>query len=86
MLWQRAASFAALFFFCFTLPLQAQDVTLTSPDGSVEISGTLMGFDGEFYRVETRFGELTIDGSGVSCDGPGCPNLLDFVAEVSFAV
>ncbi|KIC49835.1 phosphate ABC transporter substrate-binding/OmpA family protein [Tateyamaria sp. ANG-S1] len=77
----RAAIFAALSLWgiaCF-----AQDVTLTSPDGQVELSGTLLGFDGEFYRIETIYGELTVDGSGVLCEGPACPNLQDFVAEIS---
>jgi len=60
-------------------------VTLTSRDGSVEVSGTLLGFDGEFYRVETIFGELTVDGSGVTCEGPACPNLQDFVAEMAIS-
>ncbi|MFD0910928.1 phosphate ABC transporter substrate-binding/OmpA family protein [Ruegeria arenilitoris] len=63
----------------------AQDITLTSHDGKVEITGNLLGFDGEFYRVDTQFGELTVDGSGVTCDGPACPNLIDFVAEVHFS-
>ncbi len=63
----------------------AQDITLTSHDGKVEITGNLLGFDGEFYRVDTQFGELTVDGSGVTCDGPACPNLIDFVAEVRFS-
>ncbi|WP_322867309.1 phosphate ABC transporter substrate-binding/OmpA family protein [Aquicoccus sp. G2-2] len=64
---------------------QAQDVTLKSPDGAVKISGTLLSFDGEFYRVDTVYGELTVDGSGVSCDGPGCPSLTDYVAELDFS-
>ena len=80
-----AAIFAALLLCLTPLRLWAQDVTLTSRDGGVEISGTLLGYDGEFYRVETVYGELTVDGSGVTCDGPGCPNLLDFVAEVDFS-
>ncbi len=63
----------------------AQDVTLKSQDGAVEIVGTLLGFDGEFYRVQTVYGELTVDGSGVTCDGPGCPNLTSFVAEISIS-
>ncbi|WP_415922384.1 phosphate ABC transporter substrate-binding/OmpA family protein [Tateyamaria sp. SN6-1] len=81
MVWLRAALCAALSL--FGTALAAQDVTLTSPDGRVEISGTLLGFDGEFYRVETIYGELTVDGSGVQCDGPACPNLQNFVAEIS---
>lgn len=79
----RAACIAALSI--FGTSVSAQDITLTSPDGAVEISGTLLGFDGEFYRVETVYGELTVDGSGVTCDGPACPNLTDFVAEITIA-
>lgn len=81
----RAAGFAALLLFGLARAALAQDVTLTSPDGAVAVSGTLLGFDGEFYRVDTQFGELTVDGSGVSCDGPGCPNLIDYVAEITLS-
>ncbi len=82
---RRAAAFAALFFCWAWAPLWAQDVTLTSRDGGIELSGTLLGFDGEFYRLETIYGELTVDGSGVLCSGPGCPNLQDFVAQLSIS-
>ena len=58
---------------------------MTSRDGSIEISGVLRTFDGEFYRIETEFGELVLDGQGVLCDGVGCPNLEDYVAELRFA-
>lgn len=81
---KRAAIFAALFVFA-GLQALAQDVTLTSRDGKVELIGTLLGFDGEFYRLQTEYGELTVDGSGVNCEGPGCPNLQDFVAEVTLS-
>ena len=54
---------------------------LKSRDGAIELSGTLLGFNGEFYRVETVYGELTVDGSGVTCDGPGCPSLTDYIAQ-----
>jgi phosphate transport system substrate-binding protein len=53
----------------------AQDVTLTSRDGTLSLSGTLMGHDGAFYRVLTDYGALTVDGEGVTCEGPGCPDL-----------
>lgn len=66
-------------------PLLAQDVTLRSHRGDVEISGNLMGFDGEFYRVDTVYGELTVDGSGVICEGPGCPDLEAYVARLVFS-
>ncbi|MBT8153548.1 substrate-binding domain-containing protein [Epibacterium ulvae] len=81
----RAVVSAALLLLCGLQPVAAQDVTLSSPDGAVEITGNLLGFDGEFYRVDTKFGELTVDGSGVSCEGPGCPSLSDFVAEITLS-
>ena len=81
----RAAVFAALLFCWVPFQLSAQDVTLTSRDSRVEITGTLLGFDGEFYRVRTEYGELTVDGSGVLCEGPGCPDLQDFVAELQLS-
>lgn len=63
----------------------AQDVTLTSRDGSIELTGHLLTFDGEFYRVDTEFGILTVDSSGVSCEGPGCPSLGPFIAELTIS-
>ena len=81
----RAAFSAALFLFCNVGTAWADDVTLTSHDGAVEIGGTLLGFDGEFYRLDTIYGELTVDGTGVICAGPGCPNLIDYVAEVTIS-
>lgn len=53
----------------------AQDVTLTARDGGLALTGTLQGWDGEFYRIDTAYGLLTVDGQGVICDGPGCPDL-----------
>lgn len=85
MTWLRAAGLAACLALFPALPTFAEDVTLTSRDGAIEISGTLLGFDGEFYRVDTEYGVLTVDGSGVDCDGPGCPNLTGFVADMSIS-
>ena len=54
----------------------AQDVTLTSRDGSLVLPGMLQGYDGEFYRVLTPYGLLTVDGQSVICEGPACPDLI----------
>lgn len=67
----RAAIFAALLPFA----AWAQDVTLTSRDGSLAIPGLLQGYDGEFFRIASPYGLLTIDATGVICDGPACPDL-----------
>lgn len=79
------AAVTALFTVAGATCAMAQDITLTSHDGKVEVTGNLLGYDGEFYRVDTQFGELTVDGSGVTCDGPACPSLTDFVAELRFS-
>lgn len=78
----RFAGVALLGLFVST-QVAAQDITLTSRDGAVELSGRFVGFDGEYYRIDTPYGELTVDGSGVLCDGPGCPSLEDYVARLS---
>ena len=81
-----AAAFgAALCLLGSAFPVFAQDVTLTSRDKSIEISGNLLGFDGSYYRVETVYGELTVDGTGVLCEGPACPNLQAYVGELTFS-
>lgn len=69
----RAAVFAALLF--QAMPAAAQDVTLVSREGNIVLSGSLQGFDGEFYRIDTAYGPLTVDAQGVICEGPACPDL-----------
>ena len=54
----------------------AQDVTLVAREGGIVLSGTLQGYDGEFYRIDTSYGLLTVDGQGVICEGPACPELV----------
>lgn len=62
--------------------VRAQDVTLTARDGGLSLDGVLLGWDGEFYRIDTSYGPLTVDGEGVICDGPGCPDLTAPKAQV----
>ena len=63
----------------------AQDITLTSRDGTFALDGSLISFDGEFYRIDTVYGALTVDGLGVTCAGPGCPDLEAYVAEINIS-
>ena len=75
------AVFAALL---FGQGAVAQDVTLTSRDGSLALSGMLQGYDGEFFRILTSYGALTVDGQAVTCDGPACPDLTAPKAVIRF--
>jgi phosphate transport system substrate-binding protein len=54
----------------------AQDITLVAREGGIVLNGTLQGYDGEFYRISTAYGLLTVDGQGVICEGPACPDLI----------
>lgn len=80
----RFCAVTATALFCVQ-PVLADDITLISRDGAVELSGTLLSFDGEYYRIDTTYGELTVDGSGVLCEGPACPSLEDYVARLSIS-
>ncbi len=64
--------------------LAAQDVTLTSRNGALALSGTLQSYDGEYYRLDSQYGLLTIDAMGVICDGPACPDLTAPKSVVRF--
>ncbi|PTQ69739.1 phosphate ABC transporter substrate-binding/OmpA family protein [Celeribacter persicus] len=78
----KFAALGLLACFSLTRPAVAQDVNLLSRDGSIAISGMFLSFDGEFYRVDTDLGVLTVDSSGVRCEGPGCPDLDGYYAQV----
>jgi len=79
------AMIAALIAIGLGLPAVAQDVTLTSRDGKISVSGRLLTYDGEFFRIDSEFGALTLDGTGVTCAGAGCPDLQAYVAEFTIS-
>lgn len=80
----RAVCAAAITLLC-PLAAPAQDVALRSFDGSVELEGDLISYDGAYYRLDTVYGPLTVSAEGVTCAGPGCPDLDSFVAEARIA-
>ena len=81
-IFRGAAVFVALL---LAQQASAQDVTLTARDGGLSLSGELVSYDGEFYRIETIYGGLTVSGEGVICDGPACPNLTAPLAQIDVA-
>ncbi|MBL4808002.1 MAG: substrate-binding domain-containing protein [Rhodobacteraceae bacterium] len=69
----------------FTLTFaQAQEVTVQSLDGSVSMSGELLSYDGNFYILKTRMGEVSINANGVICTGLLCP-VTDTTTRIRFA-
>ncbi len=60
------AVLGAALFLCPTGSAFAQDVELRSLDGTVELEGNLISYDGAFYRLDTVYGALTVSAEGVS--------------------
>ncbi len=80
----KLSGLAALVTLAFS-PIQAQEITLKSLDGTVSMTGDLIEFDGISYRISMLIGEISIDASQVVCEGPGCPNLMADQSEFSIA-
>jgi len=65
-----------------TAPEQIAPVELKSKDGLLSISGNLIGFDGEFYEVQTEIiGKVRLSVNSVDCDGLACPEIVEYGPE-----
>lgn len=53
----------------------ADQVTLTTPDGSIEMTGDLIGFNGVNYTMRSSVGVVEISVASVVCEGTECPAL-----------
>jgi phosphate transport system substrate-binding protein len=49
------------------------EVTLSTSDGAVSVSGELLGFEDNNYTIRTTLGDLVISGDLVECIGEDCP-------------
>jgi phosphate transport system substrate-binding protein len=54
---------------------QAQQVTISSKDNAVTITGELVSFDDETYVLDTDIGQLRLSRLATNCVGDGCPEL-----------
>ncbi len=77
---KRAVLGAALF---FSVPgLWAQDITLSSGNGGLKLSGRYIGYDGDFIQIATAHGVLTLRYATVQCDGAACPPIVGYVPSL----
>lgn len=65
------------------LPVLAGPVRLSNGDGTVVVEGTLVSRNGEFFRLETELGAVTVDAGYMRCTGDGCPDPADMVARAT---
>jgi phosphate transport system substrate-binding protein len=80
----RAAICAALL--CIAGAAWAEPrVTLTSLDGTTEVEGELLSFDGQTYTVRTGLGTIGVPADQVSCAGEGCPVRMAYGGHFAIA-
>jgi phosphate transport system substrate-binding protein len=60
----------------------AQDVTLTSTDGTMTLSGELMGVESDNYIIRTALGDLRVATSTMICEGAACPSFDNVSADI----
>ncbi|MEP6019228.1 MAG: phosphate ABC transporter substrate-binding/OmpA family protein [Paracoccaceae bacterium] len=63
----------------------ADEVTLRSSDGTVNIVGEFQGFEENAYIIKTGLGELRISAERVRCEGAACPVFETASADVIIA-
>ena len=63
----------------------ADEVTLKSSDGTVNIVGEFQGFEENAYIIKTGLGELRISAERVRCEGEACPVFETTSADVIIA-
>lgn len=65
--------------------VMAEDVTLRSSDGTVNLTGEFLEFADNAYVIRTPLGDLRISSSRVTCDGAACPVFEAAEADVQIA-
>ncbi len=55
--------------------VSAQQVTLTSGDGSSSVTGEFVSFEDGFYTITTTIGAMRLPANSVSCSGDACPQV-----------
>ena len=60
----------------------AQDVTLISTDGTINVTGQFVSFENDTYVLRTALGDLRIAASSVICEGAACPTFETASADV----
>jgi phosphate transport system substrate-binding protein len=63
----------------------AEDVSLKSTDGTVNVVGEFVEFVDNSYVIRTALGELRISAANVTCEGAACPSFETATADAVFA-
>ncbi len=69
----------------FSTAALADQVTLKSSDGTVNLVGEFVDFKDDNYIIRTALGDLRISASRVRCEGAACPTFDSVTADVAIA-
>ncbi|MEO1537780.1 MAG: phosphate ABC transporter substrate-binding/OmpA family protein [Pseudomonadota bacterium] len=69
----------------FSSAALADEVTLKSADGTVNLVGEFIDFKDDNYIIRTALGDLRISASRVRCEGAACPTFDNIAADVQIA-
>lgn len=69
----KIATCAAVILAACVFAASAAEVTLQSPDGTLNLKGDLITSDGPDFTIRTAIGEISVPRTSVSCLGAGCP-------------
>jgi phosphate transport system substrate-binding protein len=67
----------------FPLAAAADQVSLKSTDGTIDLTGDFIDFANDTYIIRTSLGDLRIAASSVICEGAACPTFDDLSADVT---
>lgn len=84
---RRFATGAIISFAAGSIPMSvlADEVTLKSADGTVNLVGEFIDFKDDNYVIRTGLGDLRIAASRVRCEGDACPSFETAEADVVIA-
>ena len=54
------------------------EVTLSAREGPMAVTGRVLAYDGDTYRIDTAHGPLTLAAAAVACEGAACPDMPVF--------
>ncbi|PUB18684.1 phosphate ABC transporter substrate-binding/OmpA family protein [Yoonia sediminilitoris] len=60
----------------------AQSITLTSNDGSINIVGDFIDLVDDYYIINSALGELRVEAGRVQCNGDACPRVAVAASDV----
>ena len=63
-------------------PSGAEEVTITSAQGNLTLTGRIAGYDGTYLEIESPHGPLTLAYAGVTCAGAACPDPATWVPDL----